>query len=132
MRRLIPSCALLLCGGLMFPPAAVAADKTPPVTMTRAQCQALVDYSPDPGLAYRAGVDVNGHPVAPADLPSNRAAPPGQIVIDLKRPLRQFVPAGNEAAIGTSQAHLGLVTVDIASGQVDLDGRPLELGRPHV
>lgn len=38
------------------------------VTVTRADCQRLVQHIPDAGVAYQPGVDVGGRPVAPADL----------------------------------------------------------------
>lgn len=126
MVRLLPGLLLaasLLAGG----GSAAAAAQSQPLALTREQCRNLVQYVPAPDVAYRPGVDVNGKPVAPADLPQTMPAPaPDEIVIDLKRPLAQVAPGRAPPAIASSNAHFGLVTIDPASGKVYLDGKPLE------
>ena len=95
------------------------------VVMSRQDCLNLVRHRPDPDVTYRPGVDVNGNAVAPADLPSSAgSAMAGDVVIDLKRPLGQTaqVPPG----VAGSDLHMGVVSVDLASGQVLVNGRPID------
>ncbi len=88
------------------------------ITIDRQDCARLVT-SNVPSADYKPGVDVNGRPVVPADLPSNGASLPESFLIDIKR--AGALPAG----LGGSDLYVGRVSVDPLSGKVELNGRPL-------
>jgi len=118
-RRLI----LLFCLGTLS--SAAAADPREVllpgggrVALTEPLCAALAAAPDADGAAYRPGIDAEGRPVAPADLPG--AAPtvaPVEIFVDPRRfgapSIPGVVPRGS----------LGYATVE--NGRALLDGRPL-------
>src|SRR5690606_14696963 len=54
------------------------------ITVKEGDCRLLVKHVPSPDVAYRPGVDVNGDPVAPADLDGGyRVALPGTVRIPI-------------------------------------------------
>ena len=96
------------------------------VVLSRAECELLTRHVPDADVAYRPGIDAAGQPVVPADLAPPGKALPDRIVIDLKRPLGQVPQITAPAALAQSDVNLGQIAVDVASGQVLLNGRPVE------
>jgi hypothetical protein len=101
-----------------------------PVYVTRQDCSRLVSHHPDAGVAYQPGTDAHGHYVAPADLPNDNALKilPDRLTFELKvNPLSYGGASANNAArFGNSAASLGKIGVDLLSGALTLDGRPLE------
>ena len=87
-------------------------------------CARAVAHVPDADVAYRPGIDVQGRPVAPADLgPPQLEAPPMvsfMISVDLARRfgLPQGVPGGLAAELP-----LGIITVE--GNRVLFNGQPL-------
>lgn len=129
--RVAPAVAVLLA---LVSPAAGAEPPRPqprpsgPVMMlNRGDCERIgTVYRPAPDVAYKPGVDVHGRPVAPADLPNGyEDVLPDQVVIPLTVPLRRYAPQA-PADVAGSDVYAGAVTVDLASGKVSLNGRPLE------
>lgn len=53
---------------LVFAVLAWATTASAEVAISRRDCERLVRHEPAPDVAYQAGVDVHGRPVAPADL----------------------------------------------------------------
>jgi hypothetical protein len=117
---------LLIVGSLASLPAAAGTRELvlpsgERVVITEELCAAL---AADPNeAAYAPGIDVEGRPVAPADLPGDPSAaigaPPVEILVDPRRfgaPAAGFVPRGS----------LGYVTVE--NGRALLNGRPLADG----
>lgn len=112
---------------LIFPALAMAQDRAvtalPPgageaLSIGAADCARLATTSV-PGAEYRPGVDVNGRPVVPADLPASNAGLPETFLIDIKR-------AGSlPATLGGSDLYVGRVSIDPLSGKVEFNGRPL-------
>ncbi|ACI98631.1 hypothetical protein [Rhodospirillum centenum] len=95
----------------------------PTIIVDRAACRWLQRHVPDADVEYRPGVDVNGRPVAPADLPgSPRIALPDRIEIGITLPLAQRfgIPAD---ALYAGEAYLGTVTVE--GNRVLFNGQPL-------
>jgi hypothetical protein len=96
------------------------------LTVTSDGCVPFEVYVPAPDVAYQAGVDVQGRPVVPADLPS------GGLVIEdediqvgievpvIKAPDQEF----NRRDIDAT-AWIGLVTIG-PDGRALLDGRPID------
>lgn len=114
-----------------------AQNKSPNVSfkLKRSHCaQLIINHKPADDVAYKPGVDVEGNPVAPADLPgSSKDYGLGKDVeIDLTLPLSQLAPAALagspnpyvRAVISSSQsvAKVGKVTVS-KDGTVKINGQ---------
>jgi hypothetical protein len=112
---------LFLCG---FSAHAAASSAVDPVL-----CGALVKNTPNAGVAYQPGVDVNGNAVAPADLPGQpQMKLPDQIKIPLTLNLAKVLNLNTSAypysqlGAGT-EAQLGMLTVE--GGRVLFNGQPI-------
>ncbi|MDR3449385.1 MAG: hypothetical protein P4M15_06510, partial [Alphaproteobacteria bacterium] len=127
LRPWIPACvgmtALLFCitAGM-----AHAADAPKPDSKL---CQALVRHTPDADVAYQPGVDVEGHAVAPADLPGQpQMKLPAKITILLTINLAKAINLDtstypyNQLGAGT-EANIGTLTVE--GDKVSFNGQPL-------
>jgi hypothetical protein len=96
-----------------------------PVRVGPDACANVVAHVPDADVAYKPGVDVNGKPVAPADLPgSNQLVLPDSFVITLELNLARSVypvpgPKGLEPKV-----QLGVITVE--GNRVYYNGQPLD------
>jgi hypothetical protein len=104
--------------------AALQTDSQGRVILTPEYCAQQVEAQPAPGVAYQAGTDVYGRPVAPADIPgSNQAGLPvgTNILVDPTR--RSPVPGVRQ------ETYVGTVTVDPA-GRALMNGRPLDGPQP--
>ncbi|MBN9525538.1 MAG: hypothetical protein J0H82_05005 [Alphaproteobacteria bacterium] len=108
------------------PPRPQPRPSGPVFMLNRGDCERIgTVYRPAPDVAYKPGVDVHGRPVAPADLPNGyEGVLPDQIVIPLTVPLRRYAP--QVPAVAGSEIYAGAVTLDLASGKLFLNGRPLE------
>ena len=94
------------------------------VTITDADCAKIVNYEAPPDVAYKPGVDVNGQPVAPADLNPQPQIGSQPITIDITADLHKYgVPASSPLLL--PGAHLGQVTVDDNGQRVLFNGQPL-------
>lgn len=119
---------VLAClGALGWLSAGLSAAQTTPVATTRieisrADCQRLVRHQPQADVAYQAGQDVYGRPVAPADLDGGfRVDLPERFTFDLK-----FQPLDDDEELDQTTFTVGRVSVDVASGQATYNGRPLQ------
>jgi len=94
------------------------------VRIPRKDCQALVRYVPDPGVAYQPGVDVHGKPVAPADLPGSaiQSVVPETVEFDIS-----FYPLARAKGgrFDQSELYVGTVRYDLDTGEVLFNGVPL-------
>jgi len=102
------------------------------VILTPEYCAQLPEAQMAPGVAYQGGVDVNGRPVVPADLPASGAGagmPIGtNILVDPSR--RPGGGAGGGTVPGLRQeSYIGTVTVD-PQGRALMNGRPLDGPQP--
>ena len=91
------------------------------VEISRDDCQRLVRHVPAADVAYQPGQDVYGRPVAPADLA-------GGFQLDLPRRFSfdlEFQPLDRDE-LDQSTFSVGRVSVDIVSGQVTYNGRPVQ------
>jgi len=92
-----------------------------PVVVTRDACARLVLHRPRPDVEYRAGVDVRGRPVPPADVGSV-AELPLEIGMEIIVPWPWRL---HDAPIRyRGEIYAGVVTVG-PGGAVFLNGRPL-------
>lgn len=99
------------------------AARTPTIIVDHAVCRALPRHVPAPDVTYRPGMDAQGRPVVPADLPGGGADfLPGQIEIGITVPLagKFGIPAD---ALYAGEAYLGTVAVE--QGRVTFNGRPI-------
>jgi hypothetical protein len=103
--------------------AAESSEKEPKISVSRSDCRTLVQYTDTGAAAYKPGVDVNGRPVAGANLTDNGASiVPTEITFTLTLKLADFVP-GLPSALADSAAPIGEISV---RGQdVFLNGRVL-------
>lgn len=89
------------------------------VTISRADCQALATYHPAPGVNYQPGVDVNGHYVAPADVPGGFTYNlPEKVEFDIQvNPINYAQRTTIQRQIAAVQAKLAQNPSDTASQQ---------------
>ena len=126
MRAILAIALALAAGPLPAVGQRQAEAQSGTVTMSRDDCRRLVQYHPDAGIAYQAGVDVHGKPVAPADLArSDNGGAPQKITIDLKIPLGQLPNNNAPAELGRSYVNTGQVSVDLNDGSVTVNGRKI-------
>lgn len=110
--------------------AAVAEDAPQPVVsealVTMDDCKRLLKHTPRDDVAYRAGVDVRGNPVAAADLASDQApiTLPENIVIDFGINLAGRYGVPGDGFI-TSTSDLFSVRYDLALGALTVNGKAL-------
>jgi len=109
-------------------PPAVAHDApsaAPIVTISKADCDRLAVHQPAPDVAYQAGVDVNGRPVAPADLNGGiRIAVPETIRIPIEVDL--FDRFGIPANPNLYEADAQVGEVIYRNGRAYFNGQPLQ------
>jgi len=128
MTRLAPFIGLIVA--LSFASYAHATDAPAADTaVDPALCKALVKHTPDPGVAYQPGVDVNGKPVTPADVPGGATMKlPDKIQIPLTVSLAKVLNLNtsaypyNQLGPGT-EANIGTLTVE--GDRTFLNGQPL-------
>ena len=113
---------LLTIAGVLGAPA--TAQETLRLAVTPDVCDRLVVHRPDDDVAYQPGVDVEGRPVAPADLPGTvRLAMPETITIPvtvdvIERFGLPFDPGAVEAD--------GLIgTLTLRGDRLTFNGQPL-------
>lgn len=100
------------------------------VTVDRAFCNRLTVHRPDADVTYQPGVDVDGNPVAPADLDGGYGARAAEralgrgITIDLGLPLERFGHFKDQP-LGAAEVDLGQVTI-AADGTVTWNGERLD------
>jgi hypothetical protein len=113
------------------PPGGVAVSKDGQVVVSAKACAEVIAHVPDTGVAYTPGVDVNGQPVAPADLPAsnppvNLDTFPIFLTLDLKK--RFQIPAA--AKLFKPEAVVGLITIQ--GNQVFFNGQPIGTGEANL
>lgn len=83
------------------------------VTVKRSDCVRIVRHAPAPDVAYQPGVDVNGNPVAPADIDGAiKVEPLSEIGIPITVDLQERFGIPGNPALYEGEAHVGTVTFD--------------------
>ena len=109
---------LPLC--LMLPCAAAAQDQ---VTIDTANCQLLMRHAMAPDVTYRAGADVQGRAVVPADLPSDSSLNlPRDIPINLEIPVSTLLGRNSPYLTPDAKIQVGQVLVQ-PDGRVLFNGQ---------
>lgn len=95
------------------------------VTVTDDDCTRLTAHVPDPGVAYRPGVDADGEAVIPADLGGGlRIEAPKEIEIPIQIDLQRKIGVPvNPDQFQTKDTTVGTVTW--RDGRVFYNGQPL-------
>jgi hypothetical protein len=118
--------ALLLCS---VPPALGQAPQPAPVReptirIDPAACQWVTRHHPSDDVEYKPGLDVNGDPVAPADLPGSGG-------IDLPKDINIAITVNTAKRLGIpandlykGEVQVGMVTV--RGNQVLFNGKPIQ------
>ncbi len=96
------------------------------VEITRADCSQLVKHVPAPDVAYQPGVDVDGNPVAPADLVGGyQVALPESIVIPITVLLQERFGIPANSVLYKGEALIGVATVSLDGERVTFNGQTL-------
>ncbi len=91
-------------------------------------CTPLAVHVPAADVAYVAGVDAEGRPVVPADLPSDGLTiRPRDVAVDIEVPLISAPDTERNRTQFDATAEIGTVTIG-PDGEARLNGRPLVLG----
>jgi len=118
-----PAVALLLLA-LLRTGEVAAGEHT--IKIARSDCDLLVDYVQGPDVAYQPGVDVDGRPVAPADLPGGwQVRLPEVISIDITRERLERFGLSRQSRLFEAEAFIGVVDIDLANGHVRFNGADL-------
>jgi|SRR5208282_2920732 len=95
------------------------------IALTRESCIDLVEHIPGADVTYQPGIDVNGQPVAPADMPGSP-----QVQVPDEFSIRITVGLGRRLGIPAnpnnfqSEADIGVVSYK--DGKAYFNGQPLE------
>ena len=117
------ACALVLPGHASAQSAPKKTAST--VTLSKKDCQSVVQHTPAADVEYKPGTDVSGRKVAPADAPGS-ASPikiPDEVNIDIGFNLKEKYGLGSTGAF-TGESVIGKATVK--GGRVYYDGKPLD------
>lgn len=122
--RLRTSVLAALAAGLLVPLPAAGEDAT--VKIAREDCGRLVRHRPAADAEYKPGVDVRGRKVVPADLGGGAQwKVPDVITIDIGIDLEEKYGLGAGGKY-TGEAVVAEVEVNSRTGEVTIDGKPLE------
>lgn len=98
-----------------------AAERT--IAIARSDCELAVRYVPPPGVVYQPGVDVNGRPVAPADLDDGRRLQlPDSIPVVITDDLRKRFGLPDDSPLFDSNAFVGIVELRLSDGRLTFNG----------
>jgi hypothetical protein len=98
------------------------------LSMTAEECLNLnITATPQEGVDYVGGVDVNGDPVAPANLPSSpQIKPPSIIAVPIWPRLDTYLTAQNPIVRDFARkAYAGNVVVNLKNNKAYYNGQPL-------
>ncbi len=76
-----------------------------------------------PDVEYKPGVDANGKPVAPADLPNSTMPTPQDIQIPLQLKLKKALHLQQNSDLVAPEAVVG--TIEYKNGQLTFNGQPI-------
>jgi len=95
--------------------------------ITKATCARVQKHVARNDVTYKAGVDVQGRPVVPADIGNNSIALPDSITIDLSLPLKDLYPLASppDRALQNAAVEVGKVDYNLASGKLTFNGQEL-------
>lgn len=107
---------------LMAVTAAPAADIE--IEISQENCRRLVAHHASADVDYKAGVDIYGRPVVPADIASRPSIKFDRIIIDLSLPLKDLLESPPKR-LENAELLVGEIEYDISSGKMLFNGEPL-------
>ena len=111
---------------VMNPVFARADDDAVEISIDERDCRRAVRHVARGDVAYKPGVDARGNPVVPADLAGTKVYKgPEKITISLSFDLLESFGIDTGAGVLVPEVNAGTVTYDIASGRLEVDGKPL-------
>ena len=102
-----------------------AAERT--IAIARSDCELAVRYVTPAGVDYQPGVDVHGHPVAPADLDEeHRLQLPDSIPVFITDDLRRRFHVPHHSPLFDTDAVAGIVELRLSDHRLTFNG--VEIG----
>jgi hypothetical protein len=110
----------------MFVPWAAALGDQLRLSVNERDCRWLVVHTPDEDVHFKAGVDVRGKSVVPADLPGNRTLTvQDQLLLNLDIPLAMFLGRSAAGRLARADVNVGQVSIDTETREVFYNGLPV-------
>ena len=104
----------------------LAAAEDGAVQIRREDCARLVKHVPDPDVTYQPGVDVDGNPVAPADLDGGyQITLPEVIEIPITVLLQDRFGIPANSVLYKGEAEIGVAEVNLDGEKVTFNGQDL-------
>ncbi len=98
-----------------------AAERT--IAIARSDCELAVRYAPPPDVAYKPGVDVNGRPVAPADLDGDhRLKLRESIPVIISDDLRKQFGLPDDSPLFDANVFVGIVELRLSDRRLTFNG----------
>lgn len=112
-------------GFILVAPAASA--EVVRIETSQENCARIQKHIARNDVTYKPGVDVNGKPVAPADLQDQPKFLKDEIVIDLALPLKDLYDVANppNRKIQNAEVLVGTVRYELLSGKFYFNDQPL-------
>jgi hypothetical protein len=107
---------------------ASAAERT--IAIARSDCELAVRYVAPAGVDYQPGVDVNGRPVAPADLDDHRLQLPESIPVFISDDMRKRFRVPHHSPLFDTDAVVGIVELRLSDRRLTFNG--IELSDPEA
>jgi hypothetical protein len=106
-----------------------AAERT--IAVARSNCELAVRYVAPAGVGYQPGVDVNGRPVAPADLDDDhRLQLPESIPVFISDDMRKRFRVFHHSPLFDADAVVGVVELRLSDRRLTFNG--VELSDPEA
>jgi hypothetical protein len=106
-----------------------AAERT--IAIARSDCELAVRYVAPAGVDYQPGVDVNGRPVAPADLDDGRRLQrPESIPVIISEDTRKRFHVSHHSPLFDADAVVGIVELRLSDRRLTFNG--VELSDPEA
>ena len=113
---------------IMAAPAS-AAERT--IAVARSDCELAVRYVAPAGVDYQPGVDVDGRPVAPADLDDGRRLQlPESIPVIISEDTRKRFHVSHHSPLFDADAVVGIVELRLSDRRLTFNG--VELSDPEA
>ncbi len=100
------------------------------IAIARSDCELAVRYVSPAGVDYRPGVDVNGRPVAPADLDDQRLQLPESIPVIITEDMRKRFRVSHHSPLFDADAVVGIVELRLSDRRLTFNG--VELSDPEA
>ena len=100
------------------------------IAVARSDCELAVRYVAPAGVDYQPGVDVNGRPVAPADLDDHRLQLPESIPVFITDDMRKRFRVPHQSPLFDTDAVVGIIELRLSDRRLTFNG--VELSDPEA